>query len=521
MIMKKRFLAVSMASIIAVLAVACSSKDNNQPAQADLQTTAANEASSADNAATDNESAGIATAWSKDGNYIDDQSNHLVMYKTSMELGYAKDGFGAMLLIGDTTYSGDLDEKDGKLSGKLSVYTDDGSTGEELDVTLTDVGDYILLTKDDGTEMQFKPDDTDYSDPNFLPMFSYNQVLADIGFDPLQAAAYDYLSFDYMKDYDVSNAVIPYVQIVDIDETNGDDVLLYGDYYVWEFAREDDTLVVASGGHCPGIIHLERFGDAGEGASYSPKGTMDEAFTDEDAKTVFGDYYDHYLTLSSDDQLVESGMSQVIADYVAANELDITKYNMGAEAKELPTTRVKHITGILPAYEYPGPELFYSVLYQYMIDNLVSVYSDREVNIPCPLILAIDESDKDDIKVYGDFWMFNYYLDGDIMKTSSGGSYPGCIHVKSTADGYEVTGMDMVGDGSQYMPTAKKIFGEKYDEFHKIARDEDGREKIRAQIVANYVAANGLTVTAYQDYGWDPVPLPEENIDSFYSDLDG
>ena len=127
--------------------------------------------------------------------------------------------------------------------------------------------------------MQFKPDDTDYSDPNFLPMFSYNQVLADIGFDPLQAAAYDYLSFDYMKDYDVSNAVIPYVQIVDIDETNGDDVLLYGDYYVWEFAREDDTLVAVSGGHCPGIIHLERFGDAGEGASYSPKGTMDEAVT--------------------------------------------------------------------------------------------------------------------------------------------------------------------------------------------------------------------------------------------------
>jgi len=37
------------------------------------------------------------------------------MYKTSVELGYAKDGFGAMLLIDDTMYSGDLDEKDGKL----------------------------------------------------------------------------------------------------------------------------------------------------------------------------------------------------------------------------------------------------------------------------------------------------------------------------------------------------------------------------------------------------------------------
>ena len=518
--MKKRILAVSMASIIATLVVACASKDNNPTEQTDLQATA-NEEASVDNSATDGESANIATTWTKDGNYMDDQSNHLVMYQTSVELGYAKDGFGAMLMIGDTTYSGDLDEKDGKLNGKLSVYTDDGSSDEELDVTLTDMGDYILLTKDDGTELKFKPDDTDYSDPNFLPMFSYNQVLADIGFDSLQAAAYDYLSFDYMKDYEVGNAVIPYVQIVEIDETDGSDVLLYGDYYVWEFAKEEDTLVVVSGGHCPGIIHLERFGDAGEGATYSPKGSMDEAFTDEDAKTIFGEYYDHYQTLSSNDQMVESGMSQVIADYVAANELDITKYNMGTETKELPETRVKHITGTLPAYEYPGPELFYSVLYQYMVDNLVDVYSDREVNIPCPVILTIDESNKDDIKVYGDFWMFNYYLDGDIMKTSSGGSFAGCIHVKSASEGYEVTEMDMVGDGSQYLPTAKKIFGEKYDEFQKIARDEEGREKVRAQIIANYVSANSLTVTAYQDSGWDPVPLPEENIDSFYSNLDG
>ena len=59
------------------------------------------------------------------------------------------------------------------------------------------------------------------------------------------------------------------------------------------------------------------------------------------------------------------------------------------------------------------------------------------------------------------------------------------------------------------------------DEFQKIARDEEGREKVRAQIIANYVSANSLTVTAYQDSGWDPVPLPEENIDSFYSNLDG
>lgn len=47
-IIKKRILVVFMASIIAVLAVACASKDNNQAEHTDLQTTEANEEASED-----------------------------------------------------------------------------------------------------------------------------------------------------------------------------------------------------------------------------------------------------------------------------------------------------------------------------------------------------------------------------------------------------------------------------------------------------------------------------------------
>ena len=59
----------------------------------------------------------------------------------------------------------------------------------------------------------------------------------------------------------------------------------------------------------------------------------------------------------------------------------------------------------------------------------------------------------------------------------------------------------------------------KINDFVKVEADADEREKIRAQIVANYVAANDLNFTAIKDYGWDPVTLPEENIDTFYSNL--
>ncbi len=509
---KKRFLLAGAMATVMFVCAACGKADNEQPEaaeiakeeSADVSETPASEATS---------------TWTASGNYIDEVQNQLVMYETSVEFGYDKDGWGAMLREGDKMYSGPLDEVDGYLTGTISSYSEDGSSAETLNITLIDMGGYIKLVKDSGEEMQFMPDESEYTDEDFLPMFYYNDVLADVSFQPLEAAAYDYLAFDYKPDRDPSNVLIPYVQIVDLDETDPQDVLLYGDYWIWEFAKEGDTLVEVSGSHCPGIIHLERIGD-GDTASYSATGKMDEAFTDDDAKKIFGEYYDHYVSLSSDDELRESSYAQIISDYVAKNDLDITKYQTGGEEKELPETRVKHITADLPAYEYPGPEVYYHVLYEYLVENFDFSSSDSETCIPCPMIVYEDESNKDDILVYGDFWVESYYLDGDIMKATSGGSFPGCIHMKQTDSGYEVTGMDRVEDGSSYEPTAKKIFGKYYDEFIKTTSDTDKRNGTRAQIVANYAAANNLDVTAIQDYGWDPIPIPEENIDSFYSDLD-
>ncbi len=277
--------------------------------------------------------------WTATGNYVDDQGNYLTMYQTNEIYGDLKDGWGAMLMYGEDTYNGELDENDGKLSGALSIYTSDGSEGAEIQVTLTDMGDYILVQKDNGEEVQFKPDSTYNSevvDENFLPMFSYNMVFEDEDFDSLEAAAYDYLSFDYSNDYNTDNVMIPYVSIVGIEESDPEDVLLYGDYYVWEFSKEGDKLVTVSGGHCPGIIHLQRFGE-GDDASYTATGVFDVAYTDDDAIALFGDHYDQYHEVSSDEDIRDVGLSHVISQYVKANDLNITKFRIaGGEDIELP-----------------------------------------------------------------------------------------------------------------------------------------------------------------------------------------
>ena len=176
----------------------------------------------------------------------------------------------------------------------------------------------------------------------------------------------------------------------------------------------------------------------------------------------------------------------------------------------------------LPAYEYPGPEAFYYDMYKFIIDEFSGDYEKAEVCIPCVQIVAEEMEDPEDNRVYGIFSVFNYNLNGDILECVSGGVYPGVIHVKQDMENgdYVFTKAEIVEDGTNYTESAKKIFGDHYDDFEKLSADDKAEEQTRAQIIANYVAANNLKISAYQDYGWDPVTLPEENIDSFYSILD-
>ena len=146
-----------------------------------------------------------------------------------------------------------------------------------------------------------------------------------------------------------------------------------------------------------------------------------------------------------------------------------------------------------------------------VVDYLVNVigksYAEGELCISSPFVISADYGNPEDVKVWGDFWVFNYNIAGDTLKTASGGSHPGLIHLKKGDKGYEVTGFDQVGDGSRYDPTAKEIFGEHYEAFHKINSNSEEREKFRAQGIAEYVKKHDIKATMYQDYGWPAVKL--------------
>ena len=156
---------------------------------------------------------------------------------------------------------------------------------------------------------------------------------------------------------------------------------------------------------------------------------------------------------------------------------------------------------------------YFPAIDRYLTDSIGSKYAKGEHCVPIHSIVRVDERDTEDIKVWGDFWVFNYNLVGDTLETVSGGSHPGLLHIRQTENGFEVTAFDQVEDGSRYLPTAKKIFGDKFDAFKTINSDEKNRERLRAEGLATYVKKNGIAATKYKDYGWPEKHIPLEKIE--------
>lgn len=158
-------------------------------------------------------------------------------------------------------------------------------------------------------------------------------------------------------------------------------------------------------------------------------------------------------------------------------------------------------------YGYAGTDPVEAAVYKYLVEEVGAHFDKADASIPIVNIVHVDYTNPDEVLVYGDFWVENYDIEGDTLMCVSGGDFPGVMHVRKDDDGYNVSSFDMAGDGSDFDPSAKQLFGEHYDAFMKVYGDVEARNELRTITVSDYVNLNGLAVTQYQDYGWEPVKL--------------
>ncbi len=170
-------------------------------------------------------------------------------------------------------------------------------------------------------------------------------------------------------------------------------------------------------------------------------------------------------------------------------------------------------------YTYTGDDKMYEAITTYICDELGKNYEASDVGIPTIIEVSRDDSDPDDIKVWGDFWYETYKLVGDTLETQAGGSYPGCMHLKSNGDAYKVESFDVVEDGSNFTESAKEIFGERYDAFMEAYSNDEVKNSKRIEFISEFVSAYSVPATKMKDYGWDPVDLTVGSDDSADSEV--
>ena len=143
----------------------------------------------------------------------------------------------------------------------------------------------------------------------------------------------------------------------------------------------------------------------------------------------------------------------------------------------------------------------------YLVKEVGSHYLQGDLCIPVLMLVSTEEDSSDSIRVLGDFWVFNYNVVGDTLKTVSGGNHSGCMYLAKDGGKLKVTRFEQTEDGAGNVPSAKRIFADRYDIFQNMHSNDDVREAVRREQLQQYVEQHGLKVEYYQDYGWDAIEL--------------
>ena len=72
---------------------------------------------------------------------------------------------------------------------------------------------------------------------------------------------------------------------------------------------------------------------------------------------------------------------------------------------------------------------YYTALDRYLAEQIAARYAPGEYSVPLSDVVAVNDEDSTDIRIWGDFWVYNYCQVGDTLKCVSGGSHPGLMHI--------------------------------------------------------------------------------------------
>ena len=162
------------------------------------------------------------------------------------------------------------------------------------------------------------------------------EVVQITGTDAFMPVMEQYMVDSIGAHYAKGEVCIPSATIIGADQSNPDSLLVWGDFWVFNYNQVGDTLKCVSGGSHPGLMVFQK-DEKGEFYVVSFEQVEDGARNLASAKRIFGDLYEFFHSVNSDEKSREAIRANFIADYVKEHNLPVKYYqDYGWPAKEIP-----------------------------------------------------------------------------------------------------------------------------------------------------------------------------------------
>ena len=150
----------------------------------------------------------------------------------------------------------------------------------------------------------------------------------------VRQAISDYLLREIAPYYLQGEQFVPSLMIVREEECETEYAYVWGDFWVFWYNLHGDTLKTVSGGNHSGCMTISETGDSLYVAAFWQ--TEDGAGNDASARRIFGDYYDIFMNMHSNESVREAVRREQLYEYVQQHNLNIHYYqDFGWEAVEL------------------------------------------------------------------------------------------------------------------------------------------------------------------------------------------
>ncbi len=146
----------------------------------------------------------------------------------------------------------------------------------------------------------------------------------DLSAGDYMTAIKNYLAEEVAAGYEEADYMIPEIYIVATDESVERDIKIWGDFWVMNYDADGDTLKAVSGGSYPGCFHVAKSDGVYDVTAFDV--VADGSDYDSSAKEIFGEYYEDFVKLSSDDTGRNKERAKQISEYVKENGLSFTQY---------------------------------------------------------------------------------------------------------------------------------------------------------------------------------------------------